>query len=65
MVIEGDNLWQKLRHPRARVVIAQNFAMDWSMLWKDQLAGFLIAGVHVCARRLCARPCARAARVAM
>jgi uncharacterized protein len=44
MVIEGDNLWQKLRHPRARVVIAQNFAMDWSMLWKDLLAGFLIAG---------------------
>src|SRR6266566_5359101 len=44
MMIEGDNLWQKLRHPRARVVIAQNFAMDWSMLWKDLLAGFLIAG---------------------
>jgi len=43
-VIEGDNLWQKLKHLRARIVIAQNFAMDWSMLWKDLLAGFLIAG---------------------
>jgi len=41
-VIEGDNLWQKLKHLRARVVIAQNFAMDWSMLWKDLLAGFFI-----------------------
>jgi uncharacterized protein len=44
MVIEGESFWQKLRHHRARVVIAQNFAMDWSMLWKDLLAGFLIAG---------------------
>jgi uncharacterized membrane protein YraQ (UPF0718 family) len=24
--------------------VAQNFAMDWSMLWKDLLLGFLIAG---------------------
>src|SRR5438309_6807691 len=44
IVIEGASFWQKLRHPRARIVIAQNFAMDWSMLWKDLLAGFLIAG---------------------
>jgi uncharacterized membrane protein YraQ (UPF0718 family) len=44
MVIEGGSFWQKLHHPRARIVIAQNFAMDWSMLWKDLLAGFLIAG---------------------
>jgi uncharacterized membrane protein YraQ (UPF0718 family) len=26
------------------VAIAQNFVMDWSMLWKDLLLGFLIAG---------------------
>jgi uncharacterized protein len=43
-VIEGNGLWAKLRHPEARIHIAQNFAMDWSMLWKDLLGGFLIAG---------------------
>ena len=45
MVVAGDSLWQKVRNPQARVLIAQNFAMDWSMLWKDLLAGFIIAGV--------------------
>ena len=44
MVLEGTGFWQKLTDQRARIVIAQNFAMDWSMLWKDLLAGFLIAG---------------------
>lgn len=44
MVVEGDGFWDKLRKPEARVAIAQNFAMDWSMLWKDILGGFLIAG---------------------
>jgi hypothetical protein len=27
---------------RAHIVIAQNFAMDWSMLWKDLAGGILI-----------------------
>ena len=45
MTLEGGNLWQKLRKPEARIAIAQNFAMDATMLWKDLLAGFLIAGV--------------------
>jgi uncharacterized membrane protein YraQ (UPF0718 family) len=45
MALEGAGLWQKLTNPRARILIAQNFAMDWSMLWKDLLAGFLIAGL--------------------
>ncbi len=44
MTLTGDTLWQKLRDPRARIVIAQNFAMDWAMLWKDLVGGFLIAG---------------------
>lgn len=43
-VVEGATLWQKLRNPQTPVIVAQNFAMDWSMLWKDLLAGFLIAG---------------------
>ncbi|HLG90061.1 MAG TPA: permease [Alphaproteobacteria bacterium] len=45
MTLEGGNLWQKLRKPETRIAIAQNFAMDATMLWKDLFAGFLIAGV--------------------
>lgn len=45
MVVAGDSFWQKARNPEARVLIAQNFAMDWSMLWKDLFGGFIIAGV--------------------
>jgi hypothetical protein len=45
MTLAGDTLWQKLKDPRAHIVIAQNFAMDWSMLGKDLAGGFLIAGV--------------------
>jgi uncharacterized membrane protein YraQ (UPF0718 family) len=41
---EGDSLVQRLRDPGTRVAIAQNFAMDVAMLWKDLVAGFLIAG---------------------
>ena len=41
---DGETVWQKLKDPRARIVIAQNFVMDWSMLWKDLAGGFLIAG---------------------
>jgi uncharacterized membrane protein YraQ (UPF0718 family) len=37
-------LWQKLTGREGRVLIAQNFAMDWGMLWKDLAIGFLIAG---------------------
>jgi uncharacterized membrane protein YraQ (UPF0718 family) len=38
------SLRQKLADPRTRILIAQNFAMDWGMLWKDLALGFLIAG---------------------
>jgi uncharacterized protein len=44
MTLAGETLWQKLQAPRAHIVIAQNFAMDWAMLWKDLAGGFLIAG---------------------
>jgi len=44
MVVEGNGFWDRLRKPEARIRIAQNFAMDWSMLWKDLIGGFLIAG---------------------
>ena len=41
---EGRNVVERLRDPGTRVAIAQNFAMDFSMLWKDLLGGFVIAG---------------------
>ncbi len=40
----GASWFARLRDPATRVAIAQNAAMDASMLWKDVLAGFLIAG---------------------
>jgi len=42
--VEGATLWQKLRNPRTPIIVAQSVAMDWSMLWKDVIGGFLIAG---------------------
>ena len=41
---DGGSLWEKLKRPATRIAIAQNFAMDWRMLWKDLALGFLIAG---------------------
>ncbi|MDB5068963.1 MAG: hypothetical protein JWM87_74 [Candidatus Eremiobacteraeota bacterium] len=41
---EGRGVLERLRDPGTRVAVAQNFAMDFSMLWKDLLGGFLIAG---------------------
>jgi uncharacterized membrane protein YraQ (UPF0718 family) len=44
MELTGATFAQRLRDPRAAIAVAQNFWMDVSMLWKDLLAGFLIAG---------------------
>ena len=44
MTAEGETLWEKLSRRQTWVLVAQNFAMDWSMLWKDLLLGFLVAG---------------------
>jgi uncharacterized membrane protein YraQ (UPF0718 family) len=35
---------ERLRDPTVRVAVAQNAAMDFSMLWRDLFGGFLIAG---------------------
>ncbi len=40
----GGSLWDRLSRRDTWVQVAQGFAMDWSMLWKDLLLGFLIAG---------------------
>ncbi|WP_428394207.1 permease [Lichenicoccus sp.] len=44
MPLEGSTIWQKLRNPQLPVQVAQAFVMDVSMLWKDLVVGFLIAG---------------------
>lgn len=44
MTAPGNTLGEKLRRPETRILVAQNFVMDWTMLWKDLLLGFLIAG---------------------
>ncbi len=42
--VEGETVWQRLRNPKTIVNVAQNAAMDFSMLRNDLFAGFLIAG---------------------
>jgi uncharacterized membrane protein YraQ (UPF0718 family) len=44
MDVKGGSWRDKLANPDARVAIAQNFAMEWMMLWKDLALGFLIGG---------------------
>jgi uncharacterized membrane protein YraQ (UPF0718 family) len=44
ITVEGTTLGEKLRNPRLPVVVAQHVAMDWGMMWKDVIGGFLIAG---------------------
>jgi uncharacterized membrane protein YraQ (UPF0718 family) len=41
----GGTIGQKLLRRETWVRVAQSFVMDWSMLWKDLLLGFLIAGI--------------------
>ena len=45
MAEPSGTLAHKLSRRETWVRVAQNVVMDWSMLWKDLLAGFLIAGV--------------------
>ncbi|GAC1399623.1 MAG: permease [Vulcanimicrobiaceae bacterium] len=44
MTVEGTGWLAKIRNPQFPIVMAQHFAMDWSMLWVDLVLGFLIAG---------------------
>ena len=44
MAAADGSMWEKLSRRKTWVLVAQNFVMDWSMLWKDLLLGFLIAG---------------------
>jgi len=40
----GGTVWDKLSRRETWGRVAQSFVMDWSMLWKDLVLGFLIAG---------------------
>ena len=44
MAERAGTLRDRLSRRDTWVRVAQNFAMDWSMLWKDLLLGFVIAG---------------------
>jgi uncharacterized membrane protein YraQ (UPF0718 family) len=44
-VMEEGGFAARLLRKNTWVAVAQAFAMDWSMLWKDVVLGFLIAGV--------------------
>lgn len=45
MAVEGETWRERVARPETRVRVAQNFAMEWSMLWRDLLAGFVIGGL--------------------
>jgi uncharacterized protein len=44
MPVEGSSIWDRLHKRETWIRVAQNVVMDASMLWKDLLLGFLIAG---------------------
>ena len=44
MTVKGTTWLERLTNPETRVRVAQNFAMEWSMLYKDLLIGFLVGG---------------------
>ena len=44
MTVEGPTWQSRLTKPETRIRVAQNFAMEWQMLWKDLALGFLIGG---------------------
>ena len=45
MTVEGDTWRERIAKPEARIRVAQNFAMEWRMLWKDLAAGFVVGGL--------------------
>lgn len=44
LLAPGASLWDKLRSRQGWTYVAQYVAMDWSMLWRDLIGGFIIAG---------------------
>ena len=44
MTAEGTTLAEKVKSRTTWIGVAHAFAMDWGMLWREMLIGFLIAG---------------------
>lgn len=44
MQADGETWWARASNPKTRILVAQNFAMEWSMLWKDLAIGFVVGG---------------------
>ena len=45
MRAEGDTWWARVTNPKTQIYLAQSFAMEWSMLWKDLAIGFVVGGL--------------------
>ena len=45
MQADGDTWWARVTDPKTLVYLAQSFAMEWSMLWKDLAVGFVVGGL--------------------
>jgi uncharacterized membrane protein YraQ (UPF0718 family) len=44
MMVKNEPFLKRIRSQKTISLIAKNYYMEWSMLWKDLLIGFLIAG---------------------
>src|SRR5213596_1132172 len=44
MSVTGGTIWERLRSPKGFTGLANYFVMDWAAIWKDIVAGLLIAG---------------------
>lgn len=45
MAVEGDSWRERMTRDETRIRVAQNFTMEFSMLWKDLLIGFTVGGL--------------------
>ena len=45
MQADGDTWWARVTAPKTLTYMAQSFAMEWSMLWKDLFIGFVVGGL--------------------
>ena len=45
MQADGDTWVARATNPKTRIYLAQSFAMEWQMLWKDLAIGFVVGGL--------------------
>ena len=45
MQADGDTWLARAKNPKTQIYLAQSFAMEWSMLWKDLAIGFAVGGL--------------------